>query len=208
VPANVKITDAHFELARQYEARAISLSQVGVTASPNLPRVPSSSPGEVVPVAINVKDSYAYTLLGGTSKGNTAHYVFEYITRMKQAIESLQNSDITSVVPYLEQCKIYLRRINRLRSEIVSITIAAANTYQGWENKIIFLDLTAAEHLGGAVGFVGDKHRLAVMATCQSQFLVTVGDFRCLFKPGETEESIAEERTSKLAEFTASISRL
>lgn len=184
----VSIDDARFQISRDCERWARGLAQNGVTASADSKRVGSSPAGLVLPLGVNVENSYCYTHPTSTSKANsaTAHFTLIYIASMKQAVPALRNTGITIVVPYAQQRKGYIKICLARGSEFDGISIATANTYQGWENQIVFLDLTAAHNLGGAVGFVADKHRLAVMLTRQSQLLTVVGDFKCIFKDDET----------------------
>ena len=103
------------------------------------------------------------------------------------------------VVPYLQQCKLYIRTIPAAQSELGGITIATANSFMGWEKAYVFVGLTASENLGCKVGFVADKHGLAVILTRQQQFLMLFADPQCVVvkKDGPDAPNATEEEQKK-----------
>jgi hypothetical protein len=92
-----------FEMARKAEAWSITLCSSGIyTTSENEPRLPPSEKGKITPALVAIKNSYCYTIPGGTSKANTAiaHFVLTYVLRIKIATGAT-NEQIVIVVPYL-----------------------------------------------------------------------------------------------------------
>jgi hypothetical protein len=74
----------------------------------------------------------------------------------------------------------------------------------GWEKSYVFVDLTVSENLGGKVGFVADKHKLAVVLTRQQQFLMIFADPRCtVVKKDDPEAPNATEEEQKKAQLDA-----
>jgi len=99
-----------------------------------------------------------------------AHFVLSYIARLKK-FTNTPNTKYAIIVPYLGQRAVYLRTILAAGEEFEGITVATANSFMGWENAFVFV---AAGNLGGKVGFVADRHRIAVLLTRQSQFLMVL----------------------------------
>jgi superfamily I DNA and/or RNA helicase len=176
----ITIDDDRFKLARDIEQFVNTLPSD--SASPNGPTVTPSPEGLVLPLCISVKNSYCYKAVGGTSRGNTGtlHYTVDMIsTLLKQFPDQLKMKDIIIMVPYIEQRRMYVKLSMTSGSPIQGIRVATGNSFHGWEECLIFYDMTAAANLGGRVGFVADRHRLAVTLTRQSQFLIVVGDEDC-----------------------------
>jgi hypothetical protein len=149
---------------------------------------------------VAIKNSYCYTIPGGTSKANTAiaHFVLAYVLRIKIATGAT-NEQIVIVIPYLQQRRLYIRTILAGLSDFGGITVATTNSFMGWEKSYVFVDLTVSENLGGKVGFVADKHRLAVVLTHQQQFLMVFADPLCTVvkKEGPEAPNATEEEQKK-----------
>jgi hypothetical protein len=80
-------------------------------------------------------------------------------------------------------------------AEFGGIQVATANSFVGGEKAPVFVDSTAAENLGGKVGFVADRHRIAIILTRQNQFLAIFGDTKCTaYKNANPEGTTAEEK--------------
>ena len=79
----------------------------------------------------------------------------------------------------------------------------------GWEKPYVFVDFTAAANLGGKVGFVADRHRIAVCLTRQTQFLVVMADTRCTIVQNEDPDAAALPKSfsSSLTRSTSSTSQ-
>jgi len=132
-----------------------------------------------------------------------AHFVLAYIMRIKIATGAT-NAEIVILVPYLQQRRLYIRTILAAFADFSGITVATANSYIGWEESYVFVDLTVSENLGGKVGFVADKHRLAVILTRQQQFLMLFADPRCtIVKKDDPEAPNATEEDQKKAQLDA-----
>lgn len=91
-------------------------------------------------------------------------------------------NDIFVIVPYLEQRKLYLK-IKPSKSEWSALQIVTSNKAQCFESSIVFFDSTVAENLGGKIGFVADKHRLAAYTTRHKHTLVVVIDKNAILQP-------------------------
>lgn len=90
----------------------------------------------VFPVLIDVKDSFCYVAIGGTSKANTAtaYYTLSTIHEAKDKVPGLKNEDIGIVVPYSLQRSLYIKAILQM-PEFDGIMVSVATSYQGWEKK-------------------------------------------------------------------------
>jgi hypothetical protein len=139
-----------------------------------------SPPGEVLPVFTDISDSFCYVVPGGTSRANsgTAYTVFQVVRTLKKAVPDLQNHEIVVLAPYCQQRRGILLQICK-SGEFAVIQVATVTGYHGWENKYVVCDFTVAANLGGKVGFVAERHRLAVALTRQVAFLWIIGDSRC-----------------------------
>jgi hypothetical protein len=104
------------------------------------------------------------------------------------------------VIPYLQQRALYIREILRASNEFGGITVATANSFMGWEKSYVFVDFMVAANLGGKVGFVADRHRIAVCLIRQTQFLVVLADTRCTIAknddPDATTAATEEEKAA------------
>ncbi|KAF4637976.1 hypothetical protein G7Y89_g110 [Cudoniella acicularis] len=170
----------------------IHVSTNGLEAPEDSPKLGASPIGLVYPVMIDVRNSFTFKEVGGTSKGNTAtaYFTLKYIRKMREALPSVQNSDFVVVIPYVRQRKIYVKQILYNPAEFAGIIIATTNTYQGWENKFVFNDFTSAENLKGKAGFVTNKHRLAVALTRTTQFMACVGDSKCTIVKNDDDSEV------------------
>ncbi|PMD22742.1 hypothetical protein NA56DRAFT_701820 [Hyaloscypha hepaticicola] len=95
---------------------------------------------------------------------------------------------------------LYIREILRASNEFGGITVATANSFMGWEKSYVFVDFMVAANLGGKVGFVADRHRIAVCLIRQTQFLVVLADTRCTIAknddPDATTAATEEEKAA------------
>lgn len=144
--------------------------------------VGDSPDGKVWPVFIDVDDSFCYAEEGGTSKGNTAtaHYTMNLIRRLLEDVKEITVDDFVVIVPYTCQEKLY-KKVCASHPELKDLYIVTSTAYQGREKPIVFADFVAAANLGGAIGFVADKKRMAVTLTRQADFLVVLGDSKSAF---------------------------
>jgi hypothetical protein len=189
----ININLPQFEWARKAEAWSRTLYRYGSSSKDGAELLTLSAEGLIEPFLVDVRKSYCYTVPGTTSKANTglAHYTLWYVKSMKDSTGAT-NDMFVIVVPYLQQRAMYTRII-LASPDLTGIQVATANGFMGWEKPYVFVDFTAAENLGGKVGFVADRHRIAVCLTRQTQFMVVMADTRCTIVQNEDPDAATTE---------------
>lgn len=190
-----KVTPAELAIGKKVRDWGNSLSKRGLDFKSTDQMKPNE---KFLPFMISPKNGYCYKAFRGTSKGNTGnvHITLKYIRALLRAVPEISLDDIFIIVPYLEQRKLYMK-IKSTMPEWASLQILTANKAQGHESAIVFFDGTVAENLKGKVGFVADKHRLAVYTTRHQHTLAVVMDRNAIVQlKGKKAKEVVEQTES------------
>jgi hypothetical protein len=151
--------------------------------------------GKIWSFIVDVRNSYSYKQVDGTSRGNsfTMHYTIAWVEKMMDEL-SLPASAFMIVSAYTLQVNKYKAFI-RDNPKFRGLKVRTVNRVQGHENPIVVWDGVCGENMNGRVGFL-DSHRMAVIPTRQTQFFFAVVDSACV----EQKRKNTEEEPSNVTD--------
>jgi superfamily I DNA and/or RNA helicase len=136
--------------------------------------------GRILPILLDARGSICLQVEGATSKYNPRmrFYTLARATLLLEKVLGLTPEMICIVVPYLAELeKIRLSLKGGLRKiRLVDIKTATADSFQGWEARVVLWTMVSAENTGP--GFVKDKERIWVSITRHTDYPITIGDSR------------------------------
>ncbi|KAI9645201.1 hypothetical protein NHQ30_005935 [Ciborinia camelliae] len=142
--------------------------------------VTDSPPNVAYPILFDLRNSFSYIQVGGTSIGNTysANLTVALCENFLRRNPNILATEIAIITPYLQQVNLLNDAVQNSKLLHDQTLFVTTDSFQGREQRYIFYDLTLAKHhcQGTSFKWVSDKRRLTVALTRHMSGLVIIAD--------------------------------
>ncbi|TGO08822.1 hypothetical protein BTUL_0190g00060 [Botrytis tulipae] len=133
------------------------------------------------PILFDLRGSFSYIQIGGTSTGNTfsANLTVNLVLDFLESNPTIQPDEVCILTPYLHQVALLQDAVSNAPGLCDGTLVTTTDSYQGMEHRFIFYDFTVSMNYSkGKATFklISDKKRFTLALTRHRSGLVIIAD--------------------------------